>query len=42
LIPDGYNIEVTNENKKEYVKKFCEAKMKGEAETQITGFVKGF
>lgn len=42
LIPNGHNIYVDNSNKKEYVKKFCELKMKKESELQLEYFLRGF
>jgi Ubiquitin-protein ligase len=42
LIPKGENIKVDNDNKKEYVKKFCGALMVKEIEPQIQAFLKGF
>jgi len=41
LIPNGYNIIVTDENKKEYVRKICESKMKEEIYEDLTAFLKG-
>jgi Ubiquitin-protein ligase len=42
LIPGGSEIYVDNENKKDYVKKFCEAKMITEIEAELQAFLKGF
>lgn len=42
LIPDGFNVLITNENKKDFVKKFCEMKMKTEIESQLNYFLYGF
>jgi len=42
LIPGGEDILVTDENKKDYLKKFCEMKMTKEIEPQIQAFLKGF
>mmetsp|Transcript_41437 Transcript_41437/g.36805 ORF Transcript_41437/g.36805 Transcript_41437/m.36805 type:complete len:127 (-) Transcript_41437:162-542(-) len=42
LVPGGYNKKVTNENKREYVTKFCYAMTTKEIEKQLTAFLKGF
>lgn len=42
LIPDGANIDVSNANKIEYVKKFCDMRMHKLIEPQLDAFVKGF
>lgn len=42
LIPDGSNIPITNENKKDFVRKMCEMKMKTEIEPQLNAFLRGF
>lgn len=42
LIPGGSEILVENKNKKDYVKKFCEAKMIHEIEQELQAFLKGF
>ena len=41
LIPNGRNIPVTEENKKEYVNKICYAKMALEIKDQIEAFLTG-
>jgi HECT-domain (ubiquitin-transferase) len=41
LIPNGINIAVTDENKKEYVNKICYAKMATEIKDQIEAFLTG-
>jgi ubiquitin-protein ligase E3 C len=42
LIPDGSSIPINSENKKDFIKKFCEMKMKKEIETQLKYFLHGF
>jgi len=42
LVENGFEIEVTEKNKKEYVMKVCEALMTKEIEPQIAAFLKGF
>ena len=42
LIPDGSNIPVTEENKKEYVQLLSQFKMTATIESQIKAFLKGF
>ncbi len=42
LCEGGYEIEVTEENKKDYIKKVCEAKMTKEIQKQTQAFLKGF
>ncbi|KAK3102129.1 hypothetical protein FSP39_009035 [Pinctada imbricata] len=42
LKPDGRNIQVTEENKKEYVKLVCQMKMTGAIRQQIKAFMEGF
>jgi HECT-domain (ubiquitin-transferase) len=42
LIPDGDNILVTNENRKDYIKKFCEMKLNKEIDAQLEYFIHGF
>ena len=42
LIPDGKNVEVTEENKEEYVNKLCYAKMAKDIKDQIEAFLEGF
>jgi E3 ubiquitin-protein ligase HUWE1 len=42
LIPDGHNIEVTEENKKEFVKKFCDMRIEKLVEPQLEALIKGF
>ena len=42
LIPGGFDIILDETNKKDYVKKFCEIKMRKEIEPQLQAFLKGF
>jgi len=42
LIPNGRNIEVTDENKTDYVRKLCCMLMKGGILKQIQSFLAGF
>ncbi|XP_032242084.2 E3 ubiquitin-protein ligase HUWE1 isoform X2 [Nematostella vectensis] len=42
LIPNGRNIPVTEENKREYVKLVCQMKMTGAIRKQIDSFLEGF
>ena len=42
LIPNGRNISVTEENKKDYVKLVCQMKMTGAIRKQIDSFLEGF
>ena len=42
LIPNGRNIPVTDENKREYVKLVCQMKMTGAIRKQIDSFLEGF
>ena len=42
LKPNGRNIAVTEENKKEYVKLVCQMKMTGAIRKQIDSFLEGF
>ncbi|EGR32045.1 ubiquitin- hect domain protein, putative [Ichthyophthirius multifiliis] len=42
LIPNGSNIEVTEENKKNYVKELAYFRMVKQIETQVQAFKKGF
>lgn len=41
LVPNGENVPVTEANKKQYVKKFCAAKMILNIEMQAKAFIKG-
>lgn len=41
LIPNGCNIPVTDQNKKEYINKICYAKMATEIKDQIEAFLTG-
>ena len=41
LIPNGYDVIVTDENKKEYVRRICEHKMKNEIQEDLSAFLKG-
>ena len=42
LIPNGRNISVTDENKRDYVKLVCQMKMTGAIRKQIDSFLEGF
>jgi E3 ubiquitin-protein ligase HUWE1 len=42
LVPNGVNIEVTDENKREYVEKIVEHRLTGQVSEQIQHFVDGF
>jgi len=42
LKPDGRNIRVTEDNKKEYVKLVCQMKMTGAIQKQLTSYLEGF
>jgi len=42
LIPNGRNIPVTEENKRQYVKLVCQMKMTGAIRKQIDSFLEGF
>lgn len=42
LIPDGRNIDVNDQNKKDYVKARVNYKMTEEIKTQIECFIQGF
>lgn len=42
LKPDGRNVRVTEENKKEYVKLVCQMKMTGAIQKQLQAFLDGF
>lgn len=42
LKPDGQNIPVTEGNKREYVQRACNMKMRESIKTQIDSFLKGF
>jgi E3 ubiquitin-protein ligase HUWE1 len=42
LIPNGSEVMVENSNKRDYVKKFCEAKMVKEIQPELHAFLKGF
>jgi E3 ubiquitin-protein ligase HUWE1 len=42
LIPNGRNIQVTDENKKEYVRLVCQMKMTGAIRKQLAAFLEGF
>ncbi|XP_023930490.1 E3 ubiquitin-protein ligase HUWE1 [Lingula anatina] len=42
LIPNGRNILVTEENKREYVRLVCQMKMTGAIRKQISAFLEGF
>lgn len=41
LIENGVNVPVTDENKKEFVKRFCSAKMILNIEKQAKAFIRG-
>lgn len=42
LIANGYNISVTDANKREFVNRICEIKMKGDVQEEIIAFLQGF
>lgn len=42
LKPDGQNIPVAENNKREYVQRACNMKMRESIKTQIDSFLKGF
>jgi len=42
LKPNGRNVRVTEENKKEYVKLVCQMKMTGAIQKQLQSFLDGF
>ncbi|KPI40792.1 E3 ubiquitin-protein ligase TOM1-like protein [Cyphellophora attinorum] len=42
LIPDGRNIPVTEDNKRDYVQKLVEYRLTGSVSEQLENFVKGF
>jgi len=42
LKPNGRNVHVTEENKKEYVKLVCQMKMTGAIQKQLQSFLDGF
>ena len=42
LVPNGFDIALTEENKKAFVKSVCEMKMKTEIKEQLEAFLKGF
>ena len=42
LKPNGANIPVTEDNKKEYVKLVCQMKMTGAIRKQLNAFLEGF
>ena len=42
LMPNGRNIAVTSENKREYVKLVCQMKMTGAIRKQLNAFLEGF
>jgi len=42
LKPNGRNMHVTEENKKEYVKLVCQMKMTGAIQKQLQSFLDGF
>ena len=42
LIPNGRNINVTEETKYEYVKHVCQMKMTGAIRQQLSAFLEGF
>lgn len=42
LVPNGANILVTDENKREYVKLVCQMKMRGAIRQQLNAFLEGF
>ncbi|CAD7952288.1 unnamed protein product [Amoebophrya sp. A25] len=42
LVPGGRDIEVTNENKEEYIQRMCEFKLLGSVKEQVAAFLEGF
>ena len=42
LMPNGNNVPVTEENKREYVKLVCQMKMTGAIRKQLNAFLEGF
>lgn len=42
LIPNGSEVLLTENNKKEFVEKICEMKMKVEIQEELEAFIKGF
>eukprot|EP01122_Echinamoeba_exundans_P013289 TRINITY_DN5778_c0_g1_i1.p1 TRINITY_DN5778_c0_g1~~TRINITY_DN5778_c0_g1_i1.p1 ORF type:complete len:1687 (+),score=227.34 TRINITY_DN5778_c0_g1_i1:174-5234(+) len=42
LVPNGKNMEVTDANKKDYVEKTCEMKLRRQAVAQVAAFREGF
>jgi len=42
LVPDGGNVIITDENKKEYIRRVCEYEMKEEISEELAAFLKGF
>ena len=42
LVPNGYEVTVTDENKQEFISKLCEAKVKGEIKEELKAFKRGF
>ncbi|BFZ10773.1 hypothetical protein BsWGS_13813 [Bradybaena similaris] len=42
LVPNGANVLVTDENKREYVKLVCQMKMRGAIRQQLNAFLEGF
>jgi len=42
LLEDGYDKIMNDGNKKEFVKRICQAKMQGEIEEELSAFLEGF
>ena len=42
LLEDGYDKIMNDGNKKEFVKRICQAKMQGEIEQELSAFLEGF
>lgn len=42
IIPNGRNVPVSEENKREYVKLVCQMKMTGAIRKQLNAFLEGF
>ena len=42
LVPNGYEVIVTDENRQEFIDKLCEAKVRGEVKEELEVFKRGF
>lgn len=42
LVPGGFNIDITDENKHQYIKDFCEKRMFKDVKPQLDAFCRGF